>query len=207
MSKSTPISQLPSSDNSIQGDIIEDDATVQEVLSQISQSSPELMITHTDAYDIMQPQSPAYQPASSSQNNIQLQHQQQQQMQQHQQQYLAQQMSQHAQQLPGPGSAQQPINPQAQPFYFQMPFQPSHTALSTSTATEENMSAASPSDSIANEIRMIILVIIVAIIIQIIPVHSLVNRIKFLENIPYSPIFVKAIIAGGLFFAIRKYIS
>lgn len=195
MSKSTPISQLPSSDNSIQGDVIEDDATVQEVLSQISQSSPEVMNNHTDSYDIMQSQ-----PVS----NIQLQHQQQQQMQQHQQQYLAQQMSQHAQQLPGPGSAQQPINPQAQPFYFQMPFQPSSAA---SAAPTESMSAAAPLDSIANEIRMIILVIIVAIIIQIIPIDSLVNRIKFLENIPYSPIIVKAMIAGGLFFAIRKYIS
>ena len=197
MSKSTPISQLPSSDNSIQGDIIEDDATVQEVLSQISQSSPAEQIHNIEVFDILHSQP---QQASTSQNNIQQQHQQQQQFQQHQQQYLAQQMAQHTQQLPGPASAQ------AQPFYFQLPYQPSQTAVQQTAPAIESANVSS-TDSISGEIRLIILVVIVAIIIQIIPIDSLINRIDFLGKIPYSPIFVKAFIAGALFFAIRKYIS
>lgn len=202
MNKSTPISQLPSSDNSIQGDIIEDDATVQEVLSQISQSSPsEQVIHHTDVFDILhaQPQSSTYaQQLGTSQQ--QQQHQQQQQFQQHQQHYLAQQMAQHTQQLPGPASAQ------AQPFYFQLPYQSSHTAVQQSAPAIESTNVSS-TDSISGEVRLIILVVIVAIIIQIIPIDLLINRIDFLTKIPYSPIFVKAFIAGALFFAIRKYIS
>lgn len=199
MSKSTPISQLPSSDNSIQGDIIEDDATVQEVLSQISQSSPAEQIHNIEVFDILHSQP---QQGSTSQNNIQQQHQQQQQFQQHQQQYLAQQMAQHTQQLPGPAS------PQAQPFYFQLPYQPSQTAVQQTAPAIESANVSSTStDSISGEIRLIVLVVIVAIIIQIVPIDSLINRIDFLVKIPYSSIFVKAFIAGALFFAIRKYIS
>jgi hypothetical protein len=211
MSKSTPISQLPSSDNgSMQGDVIEDDATVQEVLNQISQSS--------GVSDVQQmPSSPRYQtqapstPTSISASSMlrQQQHQQQQQFDQHQQQYMAQQMAQ-AQQLPGTAQqllAQQPQAPVAQPFYFQMPpYQPTQVETQSPAGALYDEPIQSPS-SISNEIRLILLVVIVAIVIQIIPVDLLIQRINILSKIPYSHIFVKACLAGVLFFAIRKYVS
>ncbi len=209
MSKSTPISQLPSSDNSsMQGDVIEDDATVQEVLNQISQSSGMSDIQQMSPPPQYQSQPPlaAVTPPASTMLQQQ-QHQQQQQFQQHQHQYLAQQMAQ-AQQLPGTAQQllapqqQQQQSPAAQPFYFQMPpYQPA-----------SNVDVVPPSQgtspaSITNEIRLILLVVIVTVVIQIIPIESLIQRVHFLGKIPYSHIFVKAAFAGVLFFAIRKYIS
>lgn len=210
MSKSTPISQLPSSDNgSMQGDVIEDDATVQEVLSQISQSAGSDMQQQQPLMQQFHPPPPTPTSMSSSSPSQLQQQQQQQQFQQHQQQYMVQQLSQ-AQQLPG--TAQQLMmntspqqQPAAQPFYFQMPpYQPSQVAAD---ALPPQGVAMHEESSISNEIRLILLVVIVSIVIQIIPIDILINRINILGKIPYSPVFVKAFIAGALFFAIRKYIS
>lgn len=61
--------------------------------------------------------------------------------------------------------------------------------------------------TVSSEIRLILLVVIVAIVIQILPVDYIINRVNILGKIPYSHVFVRAFIAGSLFFAIRKYIS
>lgn len=206
MSKSTPISQLPSSDNgSMQGDVIEDDATVQEVLNQISQSTGVSDIPQMASPVQYQPLAPAPAAVPVSMPASTMLQQQQQQFQQHQHQYLAQQMAQ-AQQLPG--TAQQLLSPKqqqppaAQPFYFQMPPYQPPDALSSSN--EQGSGAAA---SITNEIRLILLVVIVSVVIQIIPIDAFIQRVHVLGKIPYGHIFVKAALAGVLFFAIRKYVS
>jgi hypothetical protein len=88
------------------------------------------------------------------------------------------------------------------------PYQPSQVeTLSQGTMQEAMHEPIQHASSLANEIRLVLLVVIVAIVIQIIPIDSLIQRINFLGKIPYSHIFVKAALAGVLFFVIRKYVS
>jgi hypothetical protein len=140
----------------------------------------------------------------------QQQHQQQQQFQQHQQQYITQQMAQ-AQQLPGTAQhllAPQQQQPATQPFYFQMPpYQPPTPANPDALSQGPMHESFQNPPSTANEIRLILLVVIVTIVIQIIPIDALIHRVHILGKVPYSHIFVKAALAGILFFAIRKYVS
>ena len=207
MSKSTPISQLPSAsfDASNMQDIIEDDATVQEVLSQISQSiSAPPPSVPLEAQQVHQ-QAPIYNPSIS-------QSQAQQQLQMHQL-----QMQQHAQSLQSPGSTmssgiqvQPQFNSQVSssqgPTSFYYPFPP-QAAASPADVLASAANNSSLTQQLSAELRTILLVVIVSMLSQILPVQNIIMLYPPLANFPYASVLVRSLLAGCLFFLIRKYIA
>ncbi len=205
MSKSTPISQLPSPAsvdiNSI-SDVIEDDATVQEVLNQISMAS-NVMPPSSDI-EIIQPEMPQYMPPATPPAQPQ-----------HQPQHHAQPQyapPQHAGMFQAQAS-QAAAAPQ--PFYFQMPSQVTGSPSMDSVAQEVAGSAIppvppKPQGFLANltaELRTILLVIIVTVAVQILPMEALLLRYAPLARIPYAPILAKGVAAGAIFFVVRRYLE
>lgn len=199
MSKSTPISQLPSTSVDINSitDVIEDDATVQEVLNQISMASNatpptptmtmpqiEVVASHTNAMPVYNAPPP------------------QQQQQQPQQATMM--------------SASMAPPPQPQAFYFQMPPQslPSMESLQDSFTNAASPVLPPPAPqkqgllaNLTSELRTILLVVIITVAVQIIPMEAVLLRYAPLARIPYAQILAKGFAAGALFFVVRRYLD
>ncbi len=203
MSKSTPISQLPSSAsvdiNSI-SDVIEDDATVQEVLNQISMASN--VMPPQPEVEVIQPEMPQYMPPATPPTP----------------QYAPPPPHQYAPQQVSQIQAQQAAQPPPpQPFYFQMPPQaaglPSvmqEVASGGGAAPAAPPAPPKPQGFLANltaELRTILLVVIVTVAVQILPIESLLLRYAPMARIPYAPILAKGVAAGAIFFVVRRYLE
>ena len=207
MSKSTPISQLPNAsfDASNMQDIIEDDATVQEVLSQISQSmsaSPPPNLIEAQQQQQHQ-QVPVYNPSIN-------QAQQAQQMHQFQLQQNTQSVQNPVSTMSSGIQMQQPFNGQMSssqgptPFYYPFPTQQASPQPADFLATTNNGSF---TQQLSAELRTILLVVIVSMFSQILPVQNIITLYSPLANFPYAAIVVRSLLAGCLFFLIRKYIA
>jgi hypothetical protein len=171
MSKSTPISQLPSVKG--QDDLmLDDDATVQEVLNQIAQS----------------------QDSNSSQ---QYQQQIQQQMQQQQMQQMQQQQAvQFMPQMP----PQQMFNPQDI-------LQPQQSPYKSQQLTNTISNYGKSKFDFSKDIKNIFVVIGICVIVQVLPIETLIYKYVSIENVPYSKVMIKGVFAGVLYFVFMKYMS
>ena len=171
MSKSTPISQLPSNAMNANTDVMMDeDPTVQEVLSQFDQ------------------------PVQQQMDMNQFQQQQQ----------IQQRMMNVAS---AGGMTQQPMMPP------QAMFQNTFTNPAEFVMPPQNNTlgplAFNNSKSFFNfdtDIKSIALVIALTFFVQVAPLEQFVFKYVPLENVPYSSLIIKAVVAGIAFFFLQRYI-
>lgn len=196
MSKSTPISQLPAQQEVVTApsDIIEDDATVQEVLNQISmgsasQPAPQQVEMPVSTQQSVIQSAAVMQPAQTRESFQSVN-------------YGVPSQPVYQQQPPPPSNS-------PQPFYYPLPAVPSPNPEQFSSPVQADVPARPLGfvESFMFELRSILLVVIVTVVVQILPVDAVILRYAPLAKLPYANILAKAVVAGALFFIIRRYTS
>jgi hypothetical protein len=166
MSKSTPISQLPTNINISNTNelVLDDDPTVQEVLSQFEQQNMSSNMGEMNSGAVSQNSGTYMQQVQSTLPQM-----------------PPQQMYQNGM---GGNPADFLIPPQSGLMKYNPP---------SSLMQDADM-------------KNSFLVIGIIILVQILPVETFVFKYVSIEHIPYSSLIIKAIVGGGLFFLLKKYV-